>query len=78
MKRSPALTAMILPVFSLTSVSLEVESTQEEKVNDAINVMDKIMAIPEEGIPPSLQHNAKGLAIIPGVIKAGFRVLHER
>jgi lipid-binding SYLF domain-containing protein len=69
MKRLIALTAMILLVFFLTSVPLEAASTQEEKVNDAINVMDEIMAIPEEGIPPSLLHNAKGIAIIPGVIK---------
>jgi hypothetical protein len=39
-----------------------------------VNVMDEIMAIPEQGIPPSLLSNAKGIAIIPGVIKAGFIV----
>ncbi len=74
MKRLIALTAMILFIFFLTSIPLFAESKQETKVNDAINVMDEIMAIPEKGIPPSLLRNAKGLAIIPGVIKAGFIV----
>jgi lipid-binding SYLF domain-containing protein len=74
MKRLTALTIMILCVLILTSIQLEAASKQEAKVNDAINVMDEIMAIPEKGIPPSLLKNAKGLAIIPGVIKAGFIV----
>jgi len=74
MKRLISLTALILFVFFLTSIPLFAESKQETKVTDAINVIDEIMAIPEKGIPPSLLRNAKGLAIIPGVIKAGFIV----
>jgi lipid-binding SYLF domain-containing protein len=74
MKRSIVCTAMVLFIFFLTSIPLFAESKQEAKVNDAINVIDEIMAIPETGIPPSLFRNAKGLAIIPGVIKAGFIV----
>ena len=30
------------------------------------------MAIPEKGIPPALLNDADGIAIIPGVIKAGL------
>jgi lipid-binding SYLF domain-containing protein len=47
---------------------------EDEKVESAIDVIDKITAIPEEGIPPALLRNAHGLAVIPGVIKAGFVV----
>jgi lipid-binding SYLF domain-containing protein len=47
---------------------------ENEKVEAAIDVMEKITAIPEEGIPPALLRNAHGLAVIPGVIKAGFVV----
>lgn len=72
MKRLIALTIMVLFVLIFTSTQLEADSKQEEKVKDAINVMDEIMEIPEKGIPPSLLSDAKGLAIIPGVIKAGF------
>jgi lipid-binding SYLF domain-containing protein len=42
------------------------------KVNDSIDVLEQIMSIPEKGIPPALLKNAHGIAIIPGVIKAGF------
>jgi len=72
MKRLTSFTALILFFFFLASIQVEAASKQEEKVTDAINVLDEIMAIPEKGIPPSLLHNAKGIAIIPGVIKAGF------
>lgn len=72
MKKMVALVAITLFVFFLTSATLGAVSKQEKKVNDAINVLDEIMAIPEKGIPPSLFNNAKGIAIIPGVIKAGF------
>jgi lipid-binding SYLF domain-containing protein len=74
MKRLTALMIIMLCVLMLTSIPLEAASKQEKKVTDAINVIDEIMAIPEKGIPPSLLRNAKGLAIIPGVIKAGFIV----
>jgi len=42
------------------------------KVDDAVLVMQQIASIPETGIPPALLNNAGGIAIIPGVIKAGF------
>jgi lipid-binding SYLF domain-containing protein len=44
------------------------------KVDSATEVLEKTTAIPEEGIPPALLRNAYGLAVIPGVIKAGFVV----
>lgn len=42
------------------------------RVESAVEVMDKIMEIPEQAIPPALLANAQGIAIIPGVIKVGF------
>ncbi|MFI5295277.1 MAG: lipid-binding SYLF domain-containing protein [Thermodesulfovibrionales bacterium] len=42
------------------------------KIDDAVEVLDQTLSIPERGIPPALLGNAEGIAIIPGVIKAGF------
>lgn len=42
------------------------------KIDDAVEVLDQTVSIPESGIPPVLLGNAEGIAIIPGVIKAGF------
>jgi lipid-binding SYLF domain-containing protein len=63
---------LALSFIFLKSPSGEASSKELTKVNDAIDVLEEIMAIPEEGIPPALLNNAKGIAIIPGVVKAGF------
>lgn len=47
---------------------------QRVKIKEATEVMEDIMAIPENAIPPNLLANAQAIAIIPGVIKAGFIV----
>jgi lipid-binding SYLF domain-containing protein len=73
MKRRLSLIIVIVSaVMFLKSAPLEAASKEAAKVNDAIDVLKEIMAIPEKGIPPALLNNAKGIAIIPGVIKAGF------
>lgn len=43
-----------------------------QKIEDSIEVIQQIVSIPEKGIPPVLLRNAEGIAIIPGVIRAGF------
>jgi lipid-binding SYLF domain-containing protein len=47
---------------------------QTAKVKEAREVMEEIMAIPEQSMPPSLLTDAHAIAIIPDVIKAGFIV----
>lgn len=42
------------------------------KIDDSVEVLEQTLSIPESGIPPALLRNANGIAIIPGVIKAGF------
>lgn len=49
-------------------------SDPAEKVRTAAVVLEQIMAIPEQAIPPQLLGDAHGVAIIPDVIKAGFVV----
>jgi lipid-binding SYLF domain-containing protein len=45
---------------------------QAVKLKEATEVMEDIMAIPENAIPPSLLADAQAIAIVPGVLKAGF------
>lgn len=47
---------------------------ETEKVETATDVVKQMTAIPEQAIPPELLKNAHGLAVIPGVIKAGYVV----
>jgi lipid-binding SYLF domain-containing protein len=48
------------------------EAQVVKRVEEATEVLNEIMAIPEKGIPPSLLKDAEGVAIIPRVIKVGF------
>ncbi len=50
------------------------EKKEVAKIEDSIEVLQQIEKIPEKSIPPALLNNANGIAIIPGVIKAGFIV----
>jgi lipid-binding SYLF domain-containing protein len=43
-------------------------------VDSATNVLNEIMAIPAQGIPRALLHDAQGIAVVPGLIKGGFVV----
>lgn len=70
-----------LPVFLLAALALTLlglprsaAANGARTVNDAITVLDEIMAIPEKGISPSLLKNAHAIAVIPGTIKVGFVV----
>ena len=67
--RWAALTALLLCLLPATSAPA---AKAGDKVTQAGTVLEEIMAIPESAIPPSLLRDAHGIAIVPGVIKAGF------
>jgi lipid-binding SYLF domain-containing protein len=45
---------------------------ESAKISAATQVIQEILKIPEQVIPPALLRNAHGIAIIPGIIKAAF------
>jgi lipid-binding SYLF domain-containing protein len=47
---------------------------EDERLRSANEVLHQISEIPENAIPPELLADAYGIAVIPGVIKAGFVV----
>lgn len=69
-----ALGASVLVLLLVTALPLDASAgaKQKAKIQDAIEVLDEIMAIPEQGIPPALLRDAQGIAIIPGILKVGF------
>lgn len=66
---------MVLILFlALPSASAIAASEETERVESATEVLSKVMEIPESGIPPALMADARGIAIVPGVIKVGLFV----
>jgi lipid-binding SYLF domain-containing protein len=45
---------------------------QEKRVADATDVVDQLLRIPEQSIPPVLLSRAYAIAVIPNVVKIGF------
>jgi lipid-binding SYLF domain-containing protein len=70
--RIAAVPAVVAALMLLSPLQAGAANKGTSKVNDSIDVLEQIMSIPEKGIPPALLRNAHGIAIIPGVIKAGF------
>ncbi|HYP67543.1 MAG TPA: lipid-binding SYLF domain-containing protein [Thiobacillaceae bacterium] len=60
----------VLPIAGSVFAAAE----EADKLSSASDVLEKITTIPEQSIPPALLKDAHGLAVIPGVIKAGFVV----
>ncbi len=61
-------------VLVFLGLNLYAGQTQSNIVISSVDILNSIMSIPEKSIPPKLLRNAKAIAIIPHVIKAGFIV----
>ncbi len=75
MKRfgSAILPALVL-FLALPAASAQAAGDEAARVDSAAEVLATIMEIPEKAVPPALLSDAKGIAIIPGVIKVGLVV----
>ena len=45
---------------------------EDNRVADATDVLDQLLRIPEQSIPPTLLSRAYAVAVIPSVVKVGF------
>jgi len=52
----------------------EAQSAEEARVDDAATIFTEIMTAPDSGIPKSVLDQAEGIAVFPGVFRAGFAV----
>jgi lipid-binding SYLF domain-containing protein len=55
-----------------TSFAAFAQANEEKRLNNATEVIQEIMAIPEKGIPPSLFRDFYGIAVFPKMVKVGF------
>lgn len=60
--------------FLFIAFGVQAGQVQDERISESIDILDKTATLPEQEIPPALLRNAEAIAIIPGVIKAGFVV----
>ena len=67
-------TIAVIATLMLASSAAVAGAPEENRARDAVGVLDKIMRIPEQSVPQSMLDNAHAIAVIPGVVKAGFVV----
>jgi lipid-binding SYLF domain-containing protein len=72
MRRSAVIVLIVGVFLAVMSPAVKADTAGLVKIDDSVEVLEQIMKIPEKGIPPALLNDARGIAIIPGVIKAGF------
>ena len=65
--------ALVLFAFPATGQAAEGNDAQE-RLNNSVAVLGEILNIPEDGIPAGLLKNAKGIIIIPHMVKGAFIV----
>ncbi len=73
-RRLPKLPALLLCLPLLWSFGATAGQAEDDRLRSADEVLHQISEIPENAIPPELLADAYGIAVIPGVIKAGFVV----
>lgn len=72
MKKKPILILLLLTSVLCLSTLTFAQSKELSKVEEGLSVLDQLAKIPEDGIPESLLASSEGIAVIPGVVKAGF------
>lgn len=68
------LLTLLLGLPLLWSLDASAGQAEDDRLYAASDVLHQINEIPENAIPPELLADAYGIAVIPGVIKAGFWV----
>jgi lipid-binding SYLF domain-containing protein len=63
----------VLALIALTlAVPAPAATPEEERVASATDVIDQLLRIPEQSVPPALLARAYAVAVIPNVVKIGF------
>lgn len=65
-------TIIVSVLFLLTVPYARAGISENKQVEEVIEVLRQIHAIPERDIPPALLKHSYGIAVIPGLLKVGF------
>lgn len=74
LQERPWILSIAFTLHLLVCPSAFAQSVEEATIRDAARVLDEVMAIPARQIPQQLLSEARGVVIVPGVVKGGFVV----
>ncbi len=64
----------LLTLSLMVAIPAAAASREEKRVADAPDVIDQLLRIPEQTVPPALFARAYAIAVIPNVVKVGFGI----
>jgi lipid-binding SYLF domain-containing protein len=67
-----AVVVILSALVFLTSLGAFAQQNEIKRVNNATEVLQEIMAIPEKGVPPSLFRDLYGIAVFPKMLKVSL------
>lgn len=70
--RSQRIQACLIIFSLLLAMPADAATREEKRVADAADVLDQLLRIPEQAVPPTLLARAYAVAVIPRVVKIGF------
>ena len=69
---SRQLQACLAVAVLLFAIPAAAASKEEQRVADAADVLDQLLRIPEQSIPPAMLARAYAVAVVPSVVRIGF------
>jgi lipid-binding SYLF domain-containing protein len=78
MKRYLAAVALAVTAIANPLVAQQSSEDESKRTNDAVAVLDEIMAAADKAIPRSVMENAEGIAVFPSLLKGGIGIGAQR
>src|SRR6187402_460825 len=74
-RRTPHVLAIIFAITAIVT-PLRAQKSDEElkRVNEALSVLDEIMAAADQAVPRSVMEKAVGVAVFPSLLKGGLGI----
>ena len=74
-RRTPPVLAIVFAIAAIAS-PLRAQKSDEElkRINEALTVLDEIMAAADKSVPRSVLEKAEGIAVFPSLLKAGLGI----
>lgn len=69
--------ALVVAALSIATLSAQ-SSDETRRINDAVLVLQEIMAAGDKAVPQSIMEKAAGIAVFPSLLKGGFVVGGQR
>ena len=74
MAKLTTVTSLAILLGVCLTLPTQAATREERRVANATEVLNRLLRIPEQSIPPTLLSSAYAVAVIPGVVKAAFGV----